>query len=875
MEHFKNLKMVYFSSLRLPLVLLFMTLFIGFGESRLLAQCGCDNFTVVDELIFFEGFEGGYGQELPAGASIIGQDVALFDMVNGTGGLFGSPSDNAASLPCDTGEEQCEASITGYPFVFTCSGVPATISGNNGLFYNSCNDEPNIDADGDGNTGELICYQLPLQKGVFEFSLKYINIFGGNDYDITIDIYDTNTGALIISQTEVVDGGTAGTLLTARVKDLAICEERIYDICLSSSLNAFGSDILFDDFTFSKIYGEFEGTLDDKDEDGIPDNLDADSDNDGIPNSEEIDCNLLSPMNELIFFEGFEGGYGQNLPVNAAIIGQDVALYDMVNGTGGQFGSPFDNGIGRPCDDGEEQCEASITPYPFIFSCSGVPATITGNNGFFYNSCNDEPNIDADGDGVPGELVCYRVPLSVGEFDFSLKYINIFGGNDYNFTINIYDVSTGVMVSSQTQIVDGGTAGTLLNATIAGLQICEYKVYDVCITSSLNDYGSDILFDDFTFTQVAGPQDTDGDGIADYLDLDSDNDGIPDAIEACGDISLVLDQCSLDADNSETYTTNATGCNTGLVSSACPVAPVDTDNDGTPDYLDLDSDGDGCADNVESGTDGSNTSEDTYVSAPIDDCGLLTTGISGICPIPVNENWTDATEAECAELDVVKSFNSVAPVSGMNGVYDLSFTVSLTNSGTVNLLNLSLWDDLASQLMMANPTDLSLQGAILIGGNATIPPSPSTMYTGGDGTNAQVAGNLNDLFVPQNPISGDCAADPVVPPAPALSILEPGQTVTATFTIRVDNLNDVGADLAMLENQATGSSIAESIDDPGCPAPNALPTSDDSDNHSAIDPDNPNIDEDDPTPIAVPGQLELTKGITAVSDRHLCSGLYL
>ena len=80
-------------------------------------------------------------------------------------------------------------------------------------------------------------------------------------------------------------------------------------------------------------------------------------------------------------------------------------------------------------------------------------------------------------------------------------------------------------------------------------------------------------------------EDKDNDGIADYLDLDSDNDGIPDIVEAghanlsngLGRIDLALFTDS-----------NLNGMHDALESTS----PLDSDGDGTPNYLDLDSDND-------------------------------------------------------------------------------------------------------------------------------------------------------------------------------------------------------------------------------------------------------------------------------------------
>ena len=88
-------------------------------------------------------------------------------------------------------------------------------------------------------------------------------------------------------------------------------------------------------------------------------------------------------------------------------------------------------------------------------------------------------------------------------------------------------------------------------------------------------------------------RDTDGDGIADHRDLDSDNDGISDLIESGANATAT------DTDGDGVYD-GAVNPVTGVPSAAgAGVGPVDSDNDGVDDYLDLDSDNDGIADAIE------------------------------------------------------------------------------------------------------------------------------------------------------------------------------------------------------------------------------------------------------------------------------------
>ncbi|WP_299049514.1 hypothetical protein, partial [uncultured Polaribacter sp.] len=86
--------------------------------------------------------------------------------------------------------------------------------------------------------------------------------------------------------------------------------------------------------------------------------------------------------------------------------------------------------------------------------------------------------------------------------------------------------------------------------------------------------------------------DTDGDGVADYLDIDSDNDGITDVVESGG--TDVNNDGRADGDEGTTPTT------LGIPSSAgVGVNPVNTDSDALANHLDIDSDNDGIPDNIE------------------------------------------------------------------------------------------------------------------------------------------------------------------------------------------------------------------------------------------------------------------------------------
>ncbi len=108
-----------------------------------------------------------------------------------------------------------------------------------------------------------------------------------------------------------------------------------------------------------------------------------------------------------------------------------------------------------------------------------------------------------------------------------------------------------------------------------------------------------------------GAPDFDGDGIANYLDLDSDNDGIPDAVETgAPDVNNDAKPDGF-VDNNGNGLHDSYELASGLLFTGVDVSPVDgradnypfknKDRDLRPNAYDMDSDGDGIVDVIEAG----------------------------------------------------------------------------------------------------------------------------------------------------------------------------------------------------------------------------------------------------------------------------------
>ena len=189
--------------------------------------------------------------------------------------------------------------------------------------------------------------------------------------------------------------------------------------------------------------------------------------------------------------------------------------------------------------------------------------------------------MDEDGDGIP-------------------DIVEGLGDDDMDGIPNSFDSD-----SDNDGIVDGFEAG------ISGMDSDGDGIddsYDVNQTGGVDANGDGI--DDAVLLN-----DTDQDGIADYIDVDSDNDGLPDVMESQlkvvdSDSDGIADQYDVDATGGvdsdsdgidDAFDVDVTGgrdADGDGIDDALLIF-TDTDGDGQADYLEQDSDNDGISDGVE------------------------------------------------------------------------------------------------------------------------------------------------------------------------------------------------------------------------------------------------------------------------------------
>jgi gliding motility-associated-like protein len=181
-------------------------------------------------------------------------------------------------------------------------------------------------------------------------------------------------------------------------------------------------------------------------------------------------------------------------------------------------------------------------------------------------------------------------------------------------SITATDPSNGTVVLNDNETANDPSDDNITyipNSEFTGTDSFDYTVCDsngncsaATITVIVSPSGIDLdsdndgILDSFEDLNVdndndpsTNPTDTDGDGIPDYLDIDSDNDGIPDNVEAQPALGYIPPSL-VDANNNGVDDAYEVEGNIGLI-------PIDSDDDGIPDYVDEDSDNDNVPDAIE------------------------------------------------------------------------------------------------------------------------------------------------------------------------------------------------------------------------------------------------------------------------------------
>ncbi|MFT4535449.1 MAG: hypothetical protein ACI9P5_002818, partial [Saprospiraceae bacterium] len=220
---------------------------------------------------------------------------------------------------------------------------------------------------------------------------------------------------------------------------------------------------------------------------------------------------------------------------------------------------------------------------------------------------------------------------------------------------------------------------------------------------------------------------------------------------------------------------------------------------------------------------------------------------SGNDPDNLSSDDDDATPfPQIASLKTTKALTNTNSLS--NGNVNLTFDLSVENTGNVNLSSLSLLDDL-TDLGVAYQSGTS--SISVSAGSATMVASDNTGIF--DGTSSIISGGDGDL------LSGAVT-----------DLLEPGQMYTAQLNLEVNPTAFVALMASMQDNQATAFGVpvdavgtqilALNIDGSSIAIGNQV--SDLSDDPADL----PFINENDPTPIVLPGIIDVSKQLTTLTN---------
>ncbi len=474
---------------------------------------------------------------------------------------------------------------------------------------------------------------------------------------------------------------------------------------------------------------------DDRDNDGIIDNIDIDNDNDGIENCDEsngnVTANLTDALNPVLEFQDSS----TNNSIVSVTYTQSNANGNPNGITGGNQGE-FNSVVGATVS-GENNYTMSFTE-TLNFRLSentAIPPSITADEVFIARVFPANKNItlvdpddrllvDTNFDGIfetgvtqiSGSEIQFQInPAATGNtpFNFYASEVDGFAFVHTNANLSTASVFNGI-ISFTCYKKDNDGDGIIdahdLDSDNDGIPDIIERSGELTTLSGI-DANNDGLDD--IFTSIAGPIDSDNDGVLDFYDLDSDNDGIYDLIET-GQLGTLSDTNLDGIEDGPTYGTNgwADAAETAPDSNQIGYTPNDLDADGIFSYHDLDSDGDECSDVIEAGFSDGNA-DDLLGNVPVtvDVNGLVNNAIDGYI-IPDANYLTIAPIAittQPQDIEVCESSDN--NISLTSTTFDtIQWEVSTDGVNWNNIIDDATYSDSQTASLLITDTPLILNG---------------------------------------------------------------------------------------------------------------------------------------------------------------------
>ncbi len=406
----------------------------------------------------------------------------------------------------------------------------------------------------------------------------------------------------------------------------------------------------------------------DTDGDGIQDSADIDNDNDGIP-----DC----------FEDGAEDTtIGDVFSINGdatQISPLEAQLTPEVNGQAGSititdrvdfndsFTLSFEANLGDRDNNGADGIAIIFHDDPAGAAAVGAPGNGLGARGIQNGIVLELDTYDNNnnGDVNNDHTMIWESDNQANALTPTVDFGNLEDGLWHPVTIT-WNATTNTIQYT----VDGINAATLTNDLVTnffGGNNLVFFGFSASTGGSRNDQR--IRF--ANLCDIPLFVDDDGDGIPNYLDLDSDNDGILDVVEG-GDGAL-------DTNNDGRIDSSDTGYadtnNDGQADASVDTDETpDSDADNDPDFTDNDSDNDGCFDAIEAA--GSFTAADVDVDGELTG-GIDTNGIPNVVS-PAGQNTT-AIVTTAATTNIGTQPTAQATTTTNNA----TFSVAATGNGTL------------------------------------------------------------------------------------------------------------------------------------------------------------------------------------------------